>query len=167
MLFKEHLSEDDRPNVEALLTHSFPTEFEADLVRRLGRAHKLTAEHTLWQHGALVGYLAYSRVIVEGADTERTFWGLGPMAIDSEYQGQGLALKLLKESFEETHADALFVLGHPGLYDKVGFRPAADFGLSFSDNPATEAAFMAMECWQGALSGLKGRVVYDRAFYEE
>ncbi|MCJ9429218.1 GNAT family N-acetyltransferase [Kordiimonas marina] len=166
MLFKNTLEPDDWPNVDALLRGTYPTEFEAHLIDRLRGRGQLAAEHSLWHQGALVAYIAYSPVTVEHGHEDRTFWGLGPLAVDPEYQNEGLAVKLMTESFEETHADALFVLGHVGFYAKIGFHPAAEFGLSYDDNSAVQTAFMAMECWKDALKDIHGRVFFDPAFAE-
>ncbi|NVJ98436.1 MAG: N-acetyltransferase [Alphaproteobacteria bacterium] len=167
MRFDTHLTAEDSPNIEHLLLGVFPTEFEAHLVESLRRRQAIAAEHGLWDQGALVGYNAYSPVSIEGKSTKRQILGVGPMAIHVDYQGAGHGLRFLEESLKDVEADALVLLGHTAFYEKVGFRPAADFGLTFSDNAEMNAAFMALECWKGALDGLSGRVIYDKMFYGE
>ncbi|WP_417461094.1 GNAT family N-acetyltransferase [Kordiimonas sp.] len=167
MRFDPEISVDNGPNIDSLLRANFPTEFEANLVRKLRTAERMCAEHGLWDKGALVGYIGYSRVHIEGMDSKREIWGLGPMAVDTEHQRQGIGGKFLQESLAAIEADALVLLGHTSFYNKVGFQPAADFGLTYSDNDAQNAHFMALECWKGALEGHAGRVVYERVFYDE
>jgi|GEM_PF-1598813 len=167
MRFETNLTAEDGPNIDHLLRTVYPTEFEAHLVESLRMRRVMAAEHGLWDHGALVGYLAYSPVTIKGADTKRQILGVGPMAIHNDYQGSGLGRKLLEESLKEVEADALVLLGHTAFYEKAGFKPASNYGLTFSDDPEQNAAFMALECWQGALEGLSGRVEYDRKFYDE
>ncbi|SDE34337.1 GNAT family N-acetyltransferase [Kordiimonas lacus] len=167
MRFETELTAEDGPNIDHLLRTVYPTEFEAHLVESLRTRRIMAAEHGLWDQGALVGYIAYSPVTIEGMETKRQILGVGPMAIHTDYQGTGLGRKLLEESLKEVDADALVLLGHTAFYEKVGFKPAATYGLTFSDDAEQNAAFMALECWQGALEGLKGRVEYDRRFYDE
>lgn len=167
MRFDTNLSGEDGPNIDHLLRTVYPTEFEAQLVESMRTRRVIAAEHGLWDQRALVGYIAYSPVSIKGMETKRQILGVGPMAIHSDYQGEGLGRKLLEESLKEIDADALVLLGHTAFYEKVGFKSAATYGLTFSDDPEQNAAFMALECWQGALEGLSGRVEYDKKFYEE
>ncbi|MFC4349839.1 GNAT family N-acetyltransferase [Kordiimonas lipolytica] len=167
MRFDTSLSAEDGPNIDHLLRTTYPTDFEARLVESLRTRRVMAAEHGLWDQGALVGYVAYSPVSIKDVDTKRQILGLGPLAIHNDYQGEGLGRRLLEESLKEVEADAIVLLGHTDFYERVGFRPAADFGLTFSDDREQNAAFMAMECWQGALEGLSGRVVYDTKFYAD
>lgn len=166
MRFDPNLTPDDASNVDSLLRAAFPTEAEAQLVAALRPSGKMVAEHGLWDQGALVGYIGYSRVLIEGKESKQQILGLGPMAIHSDYQRAGHGRRFLSESLKDIEADALVVLGHVDFYSRVGFQPAADFGLTFSDAPQQNAHFMALECWQGALSGHSGRVQYDRKFYD-
>ncbi|NVJ69857.1 MAG: N-acetyltransferase [Alphaproteobacteria bacterium] len=167
MRFDTNLSAEDAPNIEHLLLGVYPTEFEAHLVESLRRRRLMAAEHGLWDQGALVGYVAYTPVHIKDQSTERQLLGVGPLAIHHDFQGSGNGRKFLEESLKEIDADALFILGHPAFYEKVGFQPASNFGLRFSDDENQNATFMAMECWHGALSGLNGIVEYDHKFYEE
>lgn len=167
MRFDTALTAEDGPNIDHLLRIVYPSEFEAHLVESLRRRQVIAAEHGLWDQGALVGYIAYSPVSVVGMETKRQILGLGPMAIHNDHQGAGHGRRFLEESLKEIEADALVLLGHTTFYEKVGFRPAADFGLTFSDDADQNAAFMALECWKGALEGHTGRIRYDQSFYEE
>jgi putative acetyltransferase len=167
MRFDPSLSAEDGPNIEHLLRTVYPTEAETHLVESLRNRRAMVAEHGLWDHGALVGYLAYTPVTIEGKDSKAQLLGVGPMAVHADYQGEGVGLKFLNESLAEIEADALVVLGHIAFYAKAGFEPAERYGLSFSDDDEQNAHFMAMECWSGALKGLDGRVKYDKKFYED
>ena len=167
MRFDPTLDAESGPNIDHLLRANFPTEFEANLVHILRDSKRMCAEHGLWDKGALVGYIGYSRVRIEGKESERQIWGLGPMAIDAEYQRQGHGGRFLAESLDYIEVDAVVLLGHREFYAKHGFRPAADFGLRFGGDNTSEGAFLAMECWQGALDGHQGRVLYEDAFYRE
>ena len=166
MRFDPNLDADSGPNVDHLLRSNFPTEFEARLVESLRGAKRMCAEHGLWESGALIGYIGYTKVEIEGMESKRQIWGLGPMAVDQGHQEKGHGGRFVSESLAYIEVDAVVVLGHVKFYSKFGFRPAADFGLRFGDDSTFESSFMALECWKGALDGHSGRVVYDDAFYK-
>ncbi|WP_262690496.1 GNAT family N-acetyltransferase [Kordiimonas aestuarii] len=167
MRFDPNLDAESGPNIDHLLRANFPTEFEANLVEILRSSKRICAEHGLWDKGALAGYIAYSPVRVDGVDSKRQIWGLGPMAIDADHQRQGHGKRFLGESLDYIEVDAVVLLGHGEFYTKHGFRPAADFGLHFGDDRTRENAFFALECWKGALEGHRGRVIYEDVFYRE
>jgi len=166
MRFDPTLTPDTFDAVDALLDNTFPGDFESKLAKKLRAGGAMTAEHGLWDGASLIGYVAYSPVSVDGCTTSKTLLGLGPMAIASSQQGNGIGLDLLKQSVAATNADGVILLGHVGFYKHAGFGPAANFGLHFSDNPEMEAAFMALEVSKGAFHGVSGRIVYHSSFYE-
>lgn len=165
MQFDNKLDAESGQNVDTLLRAVFPTEFEANLVQILRNERALTAEHGLWHQGALIGYVGYSPIEIEGSISSRTLLGVGPMAIDATLQNQGHGKKLLIESLETVAADGLVLLGHVGFYRHFGFEAAANHGLRFGEDGSREEAFMARELTAGAFNGLAGRVLYHKAFY--
>ncbi|WP_417451746.1 GNAT family N-acetyltransferase [Kordiimonas sp.] len=167
MRFDPHLDAESGPNIDHLLRANFPTEFEANLVDILRKSRRMCAEHGLWDKGALVGYVGYSPVRIEGMDTKRQIWGLGPMVIDAGHQRQGHGKHFLEESLDYIEVDAVVLLGHVEFYSRQGFRPAIEFGLRYGEDDTRESAFFAMECWKGALEGHSGRVLYEDVFYRE
>ena len=167
MRFDPNLDAESAPNIDHLLRANFPSEFEANLVSGLREARKMCAEHGMWDHGSLVAYIGYSRVHIEGIESERQIWALGPMAIDSAHQHQGMGSKFLAESLDYIEVDAVVLVGHEEFYAKHGFRPASEFGLKYGHDSTRESAFFALECWKGALDGHAGHVLYEDAFYRE
>ena len=167
MRFDPYINVSHANEIRALVANAFPSDFENKLITKLRAGNAMHAEHGLWDDHKLIGHVAYSPVNVEGCSTSKILLGLGPMAIDPAYQGKGLGMQLLQQSLNTLTGDAVILLGHLGFYDKAGFKPAADFNLHFSDNAEIEAAFMALELSPDSLKGLKGRVLYHPAFYEE
>lgn len=153
--------------IDALNRAAFPVPFEATLIRTLRASGAMVAEHALYDGDRLIAHVAYSPVRVEGMETERRLLGLGPMAVAPDAQGKGHGLALLRASVAAAPADAILLLGHTGFYAKAGFGPASRFGLYFAGVPEVDDHFMAFECEPGALAGLKGRIAYDPAFYDE
>ncbi len=90
---------------------------------------------------AVVGYVAFSPVDVQGEDLQ---WvGMAPLAVDEKYRGQGLARQLVYEgldSLNEFGYAAVVTLGDPALYSRFGFELAAHYDLHCRW-PGTESAF--------------------------
>jgi putative acetyltransferase len=163
------MPEDTIEAIDAMLREAFKTDFEAKLVRSLRDDDLLVSEHILPvsdEDDAILAYIGYTEVEVEHGDAD--ILGLGPMAVAINAQGSGVGLDFLEFSIEamtEEGVDAIVLLGHTGFYSKAGFRPAADFGLTFGGDPANEAHFMALELKPGALSGCSGKITYASDFY--
>lgn len=159
-------------SIDILLLDAFESDMEAKLVKNLRAKDLLVAEHVLpvsedEDETALLAYIGYSEVSVDGGD-DLIILGLGPMAVASNAQGNGVGLDFLKFSIEalgEEGVNAIILLGHTAFYGKAGFKPAADYGLKFNDDPATAAAFMALELTEGCLAGCSGKVTYASDFY--
>lgn len=155
--------------IDLMLHHAFDTDVEAKLVKKLRAQDLLVAEHILPvsdEDNAILAYIGYTEVEVENGDAD--ILGLGPMAVAIDAQGNGIGLDFLNFSIDamrEEGVDAIVLLGHTGFYSKAGFRPAADFGLTFGGDPAQEDAFMAIELQPGALSDCSGKITYASDFY--
>lgn len=58
--------------------------------------------------------------------------GLAPVAVQPEFQGQGIGSKLIRASLVEIKADGfdfVVLLGSPEYYQRFGFQTASDFNL--------------------------------------
>ena len=152
--------------VRAVNDAAFEREAEGELVDRLRDAGALTLSLMAVLDGAVVGHVALSPVVVEGA--AGSVLGLGPMAVVPVHQRTGIGSRLVEESLARArecgHA-AVVVLGHPELYPRFGFVPASRFGLRFGALVPDEA-FMAVELVPGALAGAGGVVRYREEFDE-
>jgi putative acetyltransferase len=109
--------------------------------------------------GELVGYVAFSKVALDGVDAG--WYGLGPLAVRPRTQGQGVGRALVEAGLaclrRRGDARGCVVLGAPEYYRRFGF--AADPGLRFPGPPA--AYFQALS-FAGPVPA--GRVAYDQAF---
>ena len=118
-------------------------------------------------NGRLVGNIMYSRSkIVSPEGVEHEVLSFGPLSVLPEFQGRGIGKALMRESFERARGlgfGAIVIFGHPDYYPRLGFRPAAEFGLETSGG-RTFPAFMAMELKQGALQGMQGQFHEDAVF---
>lgn len=84
--------------------------------------------------GKLVGHIIYTRSWIETGDGRKvetlTF---GPLAVLPEYQSKGIGRALMQHSFAEAKRlgyRAVIIYGIPDYYPRVGFKRAAEFGLT-------------------------------------
>ena len=159
--------------IDTLLKDTFETDMEATLVKNLRGKDEIVAEHLLplnddEDETELLAYIGYTDVEVEGGD-DKLILGLGPMAVKGSEQRKGVGIEFLAHSIDamkEAGVDAIVLLGHTGFYSHAGFRPAADYGLIFSDDNADmNDAFMVLELKDDALEGCSGKVTYPADFY--
>lgn len=132
---------------------------EAEIIAALREAEALSLSLVMESAEGLIGHCAFSKV--EMADGAKGWFGLGPVSVDPEMQGQGIGAKLIREGLTRLARDhgakGCVVLGDPGYYSRFGFRPAA--GLSFEGVPPEY--FMAVS-FDGPLP--QGAVRYHTAF---
>jgi len=97
--------------------------------------------------GAIVGHVAFSPATVQG--TKNGWFGLGPVSVDPDFQGQGIGSALIEQGLAELRqrgASGCLLIGDPGFYCRFGFegdvdltyrdlRPDIVQALAFSGNP--------------------------------
>lgn len=118
--------------------------------------------------GAVVGHILFSPVIIKDQAAETPALTLAPMAVLPEFQRQGIGSALVKRGLAEAGRAGhkiVIVVGHPEYYPRFGFVKAGEKGLKLPFE-APDEVFMALELAPGALEGVKGEIVYPRAFHE-
>lgn len=126
---------DDQAAIHALIALAFGREAEADLNDLLRDAGALTLSLVAWLDDVLVGHVAVSPVTLTPAASESWF-GLGPIAVHPDLQGQGIGTHLMTKALADTAAlggDGVVLLGDPKYYGRFGFRPSTEFGLAWED----------------------------------
>ena len=138
---------------------------EADLVDRLRDRGKLLVSMVAQSDLAIVGHIAFSRVVAESHAGLRGV-GLAPVAVVPPMQRLGVGSALVHAGLDRCrrlHYDFAVVLGHASYYPRFGFMPASRFALRCSwDVP--DDVFMALELRPGALAGVAGLVAYEPEF---
>ncbi|MGV2829955.1 GNAT family N-acetyltransferase [Myxosarcina sp. GI1(2024)] len=89
---------------------------------------------------------------------------LAPLSVRPEYQNQGIGAQLINEGLRQLKTadmELVFVLGHPGYYQKYGFTPA---GVKGFDAPhpipyENSEAWMVRELRPGTIGHVSGRVI--------
>ncbi|MGF1569164.1 MAG: GNAT family N-acetyltransferase [Nodosilinea sp.] len=150
-----------RVNVDA-----FGRESEADLVDTL-RGVASTFSFVAVQAGQIVGHVFFSPVEIAGSCTDDLLvLGLGPVAVLTAYQRQGIGSGLIQHGLNEcarSGVSAVVVLGSPAYYRLFGFTPAHEQGLG-CEYSVPDQVFRVLELKSGALAGCVGTVKYRSEF---
>jgi len=119
--------------------------------------------------GKLVGHIIYTKgKIVNDGGNAHEMLTFGPLSILPAYQNKGIGKALMHYTFtvaKELGYRAVFVFGHPDYYPRVGFRRAAEFGVSTSSG-ANFDPFMVYPLYDGALDSIHGRFYIDPVYDE-
>ncbi len=117
--------------------------------------------------GKLIGHVIYSlaKVITPGGD-EVEVLNFGPLSVLPAYRKKGIGSALMRHSIAEAIRlgyRAIIFYGHPDYYPRFGFRRAERYGIT-SESGDSFDALMAMELYDGALQGVKGKFVEDSVY---
>jgi len=96
---------------------------EPQIVDRLRAAGDLTISLVAKEGDALIGHAAFSPV--EISDGSADWYGLGPISVEPELQGEGIGSKLVYKGLDqlrEMGANGCVLLGDPAYYERFGFR---------------------------------------------
>jgi putative acetyltransferase len=131
---------------------------EAQIVNALRTAGMLTLSLVAERDGAACGHIAFSPVTV---GSEMNGWyGLGPVAVLPEKQGDGMGSALIREGLARitvTGARGCVLLGYPPYYARFGFELDERLTYFGRPNPALQRIVFTG-------SAPQGDVVYHPAF---
>ena len=116
---------------------------------------------------AVVGYIAFSPVRIDGAAVEGIGLGLAPIAVLPGHQGRGIGSRLVREGLAACGRAGygfVVVLGEPEFYRRFGFDRADGRGLGNEYGAVEE--FMVLELRDGAMPGRGGLVRFGPEFAE-
>jgi putative acetyltransferase len=157
----------DVERIHSIHQSAFPTEAEARLVDRLRKERKLALSLIAEVEDRVVGHVAFSPVSIDSLSPEKRGLGLGPVAVQPEWQQKGIGNKLITRGLEECRRNGysfIVVLGEPEYYGRFGFRRASLFGLG--NEYGVDDPFMVLELRLGSLPGTPGTVKYVKVFSE-
>ena len=136
--------------------HTSHTEqFIVNALRQAGRLSVSLVAHT---EASVIAHVAASAVSL--SDGSPAWYGLGPLSVAPEHQGQGVGSLLMRaalRTLRERAAAGCVVLGEPGFYGRFGFKA----------DPQLILPGVAGEYFQALHMGSSrpgGTVSYDAAF---
>jgi putative acetyltransferase len=155
--------DEDAAAIRAVLVQAFPTVAEADLVERLQADGDLVFGFVAIEAGEVVGYAAFSRMVVVADEVRVPALALGPVGVAPRLQGRGVGGRLIECGLAAANGRGIaivFVLGEPELYGRFGFRAeaAAPFASPYS------GSHLMAQWLSSPRSPSGGRADYARAF---
>lgn len=144
---------------------AFAREQEVELIDRL-RAEGLVLSSLLAVDAGdrMLGHIVFSRAVIHTNAGDVPVASLGPMCVLPEKQRHGIGSALVRHGIKACHRlgeTAIIVVGHPKFYPEMGFSRHVVEHLQSS---FAGEAFMGLELVPGALSMIRGEVVYPTAF---
>jgi putative acetyltransferase len=149
----------DVPAIRSVLTASFPSPLEAQLVDALRSANRLTLSLVGIAEDQVIGHIAMSPLDVDNA------LGLAPVAVLPHWQRNGVGGALVRSALDwcrSKEVGFVVVLGSPQYYGRFGFHSASDWGLS--DEYGGGDAFQLIELVKDAVPRGHGLVHYAPEF---
>lgn len=129
-------SEDDYLKVEELVRNSFwniyrPGAYEHYIVHKLRKDESFIHElaYVIESDDLIIGHINYSKGYLEYDSQKIDAVVLGPIAIDKDYQNQGLGSKLIECTLDIADYPFIFVIGDENYYQRFGFESASKYNL--------------------------------------
>jgi putative acetyltransferase len=157
----------DARDVQRLLIAAFADEPEVAGLETALAAREDSRSFVAEIDGGIVGHVRLTRGWVDAPERLVTVQVLSPLSVEPARQRQGIGRMLVAHALGEAErmgAPAVFLEGDPGYYSRLGWRPAAELGVSAPSEripaPACQAvALSAYEPW------MSGRLVYADTFW--
>lgn len=159
----------DEPAIRAVTREAFATAEHSSgteqlIVDALRARRRLTGSCVAERDGTVVGHVAISPVTISPGpdDAEQHvigWYGLGPVSVLPEHQGQGIGTALVRAALDAIAGEqGCVVLGDPGYYGRFGFRAEASVVLPGVPPEVFQVLRLA------ATEIPRGTVAYDEAF---
>ena len=108
----------DLGGIHELLTHTFGSPDQAELVQALRDGGDLALSLVAEARGKIIGHAALSPIMAE-----RPALALAPLAVLPQMQGRGIGSALVRAALSAFDDHIVTVAGNPGWYGRFGFRP--------------------------------------------
>jgi len=119
---------EDAAAIRSVIGDAFGDAVEADLVERLRAAGDLVLALVAVEDDAVVGYIAWPRLLIETPREVRNAVALAPLAVAPARQRRGIGSGLTRAGIERLREGGerlAFVLGDPHYYRRFGFSQVA------------------------------------------
>ena len=143
---------------EAFRSQPYSSHTEHFIIDALRSSSALSISLVAETDAQVVGHIAFSPVDI--SDGSQGWYGLGPVAVRSEFQGQGIGRALIEHglaALQKLDAQGCVLLGNPMFYGRFGFRNNTELVLE----GVPQEYFLAL-----TFSGesARGQVTYHEAF---
>ena len=132
---------------------------EQFIVRALRKSGQLSVSLVAEDAGSIIGHVAVSPVAI--SDGASGWYGIGPISVAPERQGQGIGALLMESALSELRtlgaAAGCVVLGDPSYYSRFGFNAEPALVL-----PGVPPEYFQAISFGGSLPS--GQVTYQEAF---
>jgi putative acetyltransferase len=142
----------------AFENHPISNQTEHFIVNALRTSKALTISLVAEVDGKVVGHIAFSPMTI--SDGSQDWYGLGPISVSPQYQGQGIGKALMNEGLSRLKArgaKGCVLVGDPNYYERFGFRSLPE--LTHEGVPHKNVLAL-----QFGGSKAKGVVVFHRSF---
>lgn len=158
----------DHKAVHEIHKLAFETEAEADLVDGLRQHAQPVVSLVAEVDSQVVGHILFTPVGIGDTPSGPASLGLAPLSVHPDFQDQGIG-KVLAEAglaaCRDAGAEIVVTLGHPDYYQRFGFTPAVEEGISYLERDF-DPFFMVKELVSGSLANYQGEVRYHQLFEE-
>ena len=158
---------DDYRSIDVVNLSAFEGEAEAQLVDELRNSDGFVPDLSLVAelNGRVVGHVVLSKVKLKNSQGNSEILALGPMSVVPSQSHRGIGSELIEAAIARAKPlcyTAIVVAGYPENYQRFGFRPAKDWGIS-CNLAIPDDALKAMELKDGILAP-GGEVEYPEMF---
>jgi putative acetyltransferase len=115
---------------EAFQSHPHSVQTEHFIIAALRSSNVLSISLVAEVDGRVAGHIAFSPVKI--SDGSQDWYGLGPLAVKPEFQGQGIGQALVHAGLAALRAlgaEGCVLAGSPKFYGRFGFRSREDLVL--------------------------------------
>jgi len=134
--------------------------YEQDLLNRLRELGQLVLSLVAMDGDRLVGQITFSPVTL--SDGSEPWFGLGPVSVTPECQGQGIGSRLIRAGLDEISARGALgcvLTGNPAYYQRFGFELAPN-NVPEKESPAVFQLKLL------TATKAEGTFAFHSAFYE-
>ena len=132
--------------VEAFTNCEFGYGGEAELLDQLRKNSEDYLSLVATESEQVIGHAMFSPVSIRNSSGDFRGMGLGPMAVALNRQRTGIGTTLVEAGLKQLSHDGypfVVALGHPQYYPRLGFFPAAKYGVLHAfDGIAQEVFFI-------------------------
>ncbi len=153
----------DLAAIETLVARAFAKHGGTQAFRKFRAERDDIVSLVAERDGRIVGSVLFSPVRLEGPTGEISGMGLGQLAVDPDYQNQGIGTQLSETGLQllrDRGCPFVIVIGHANYYPRFGFEPGDLHGIQCQWSGIPGETFMVMfPC--GKRPGLTGKATFD------